>query len=191
MQNLTNQRAFRQRKENYIQTLENKVLNLEMLYTFAQNEIEALKQKVVMLEKKIDSSRSSKNRGIVGSAMYQAIVDNQTSFYVVDEQKNKVISCIAIMNNVSRMLNIYNSLTTSSNAIYIRTDNKVHDTKSYTPITVTPVQLNQLLIGNNLSLSVQLTPNVNLAYIFIQIQLNLMKLFKNRTSFVSQILSVS
>ena len=99
-----------------------------MLYTFAQNEIEALKQKVVMLEKKIDSSRSSKNRGIVGSAMYQAIVDNQTSFYVVDEQKNKVISCIAIMNNV-RMLNIYNLLTTSSNAIYIRTDNQtVHDT---------------------------------------------------------------
>ena len=145
-----------------------------MLYTFAQNEIEALKQKVVMLEKKIDSSRSSKNGGIEGSAMYQAIVDNQTSIYVADEQKNKDGSCNVIMNNVSRMLNIYtNSLTTSSNAIYIRTDNQVHDTKSYTPITVTPVQLNQLLIGNNLSLSVQLSSKRNFSLYSYTIQLNL------------------
>jgi hypothetical protein len=97
-----------------------------MLYSSAQNEIEALKEKVAMLEKKLASSRSAKNGNIVGSAMYQAIIDNQISIYTAGEHKDKD----EVIMNVSRMLNIYNLLTTSSNVIYIRTDNQtVHDIK--------------------------------------------------------------
>ena len=126
-----------------------------MLYSSAQNEIEALKEKVAMLEKKLASSRSTRNGGIVGSAMYQAIIDNQNPIYTADGQKNKDGSCDDIMNDVSH-ININNSLTTSSNAIYIRTDNQQFTTpndrnlSSYTPMTV---QLNQLK-ENDLSLSV-------------------------------------
>jgi hypothetical protein len=127
-----------------------------MLYSSAQNEIEALKEKVAMLEKKLASSRSAKNGNIVGSAMYQAIIDNQTSIYTADEHKDKD----DVIMNVSRMLNIYNLLTTSSNSICIRTDNQQFTTSSDRnlpsyPVTVTSVQLNQLK-ENDMSLSVQL-----------------------------------
>ena len=51
MQNLTNQRAFRQRRENYIRSLENKAATLEILYAQARDEIKALKEQLTSLGK--------------------------------------------------------------------------------------------------------------------------------------------
>ncbi|CAB4380652.1 unnamed protein product [Rhizophagus irregularis] len=57
VQNLTNQRAFRQRKENYIRNLELRALDLEVLYNSAQDEIKTLNDRIAMLEKRLTSSR--------------------------------------------------------------------------------------------------------------------------------------
>src|ERR1051325_5971426 len=97
-----------------------------MLYSAAQDEIKALREKVTVLEKKLASANSVKNGGIVGSAMYHAIIDNPTTIYAADEPKSKDGSC-DIMNDMSDVshISIGNSLTssTSSNAaIYIRDD---------------------------------------------------------------------
>jgi hypothetical protein len=51
MQNLTNQRAFRQRRENYIRSLENKAATLEILYAQAREEIKTLKEQLASLGK--------------------------------------------------------------------------------------------------------------------------------------------
>ncbi|RIA84316.1 hypothetical protein C1645_784375 [Glomus cerebriforme] len=56
VQNLTNRKAFRQRKDNYARTLEIRTSDLEMLYNSAQNEIKSLKDRIMLLEKKLTSS---------------------------------------------------------------------------------------------------------------------------------------
>ncbi|CAB4380655.1 unnamed protein product [Rhizophagus irregularis] len=109
VQNLTNQRAFRQRKENYIRSLELRASDLEMLYNSARDEIKTLNDRIAMLEKRLTSSRlirsdaikNVNNRdpnthygGIVNSAMYQAIIDNHT---IYDENKDG--PCDVIMND--------------------------------------------------------------------------------------------
>ncbi|KAG9299401.1 hypothetical protein G9A89_014050 [Geosiphon pyriformis] len=53
IQNLTNQRAFRQRRENYVRTLESKATNLEYLYAQAQEEIKTLKKQLGLLKKQL------------------------------------------------------------------------------------------------------------------------------------------
>ncbi|GBB87324.1 hypothetical protein RclHR1_13770002 [Rhizophagus clarus] len=150
VQNLTNQRAFRQRKENYIRNLEIKASQLEMLYNSAQNEIKTLNDRITILEKRLASSRSIRSEaiknvnnrdpnthygGIVDSAIYQAIMDNHT---IYDENKDG--PCDVIMNDVSQIDlndNINNSLassttrtSSSSNAIYIRASNDYPTTTS-------------------------------------------------------------
>jgi len=106
IQNLTNQRAFRLRKENYVKNLEIKASRLEVLYNSAQDEIKSLSNRIALLEKKLASSRlmrneSIKNRdpnthygGILNSAVYQAIIDNHT---IYDENKDG--PCDVIMND--------------------------------------------------------------------------------------------
>ncbi|PKY54392.1 hypothetical protein RhiirA4_501345 [Rhizophagus irregularis] len=157
VQNLTNQRAFRQRKENYIRSLELRASDLEMLYNSARDEIKTLNDRIAMLEKRLASSRlirsdaikNVNNRdpnthygGIVNSAMYQAIIDNHT---IYDENKDG--PCDVIMNDVSQIDlndNINNSLTSSlrsspsSNAIYIRASN------DYSTTTSNDISLQQL-----------------------------------------------
>ncbi|CAG8574893.1 6645_t:CDS:2 [Funneliformis caledonium] len=53
IQNLINQRAFRQRREYYIRNLETKASEYEELFKGAQEEIESLKEKVALLEKQV------------------------------------------------------------------------------------------------------------------------------------------
>jgi hypothetical protein len=117
-----------------------------MLYNSAQNEIKTLTDRIMMLEKRLTSSRSLRSEaiknvnnrehygGIVSSAMYQAIIDNHT---IYDENKDG--PCDVIMNDVSQIDlndNINNSLTSptrtssSSNAIYIRASNDYSTTTS-------------------------------------------------------------
>src|SRR5580698_9479831 len=86
MQKLNNnQSVSRQRKENYVKSLEMKATNLEMLYNSAQDEIKTLKNRIVMLEKKPASSESIRIKnannnpnsyygGIANSAIFRAIV---------------------------------------------------------------------------------------------------------------------
>ncbi|CAB4397661.1 unnamed protein product [Rhizophagus irregularis] len=54
IQNLNNQRAFRQRRETYIHTLENKASKFEGLLKVARNELESLKERVALLEEQVD-----------------------------------------------------------------------------------------------------------------------------------------
>ncbi|CAJ0642901.1 355_t:CDS:2 [Entrophospora sp. SA101] len=58
IQNLTNQRAFRQRRETYRKTLETKNAELEAKLNEAKIEIESLRKKVASLEKQIGSANS-------------------------------------------------------------------------------------------------------------------------------------
>nr|CAG8531969.1 9269_t:CDS:2 [Entrophospora candida] len=58
IQNLTNQRAFRQRRETYRKTLETKNTELEAKLNEAKIEIESLRKKVASLEKQIGSANS-------------------------------------------------------------------------------------------------------------------------------------
>ncbi|RIA80685.1 hypothetical protein C1645_792069 [Glomus cerebriforme] len=101
VQNLTNQRAFRQRKATYIRTLEIKASNLEMLYNSAQNEIKSLNDRIVMLEKKLASSRSIRNEAIKNSnnrdpnTHYGGIIGS--TMYIYDENKDE--SCDVNMND--------------------------------------------------------------------------------------------
>ncbi|CAI2176279.1 15755_t:CDS:2 [Funneliformis geosporum] len=53
IQNLINQRAFRQRREFYIRSLETRASEYEELFKDAQEEIESLKEKVALLEKQV------------------------------------------------------------------------------------------------------------------------------------------
>ncbi|EXX75474.1 hypothetical protein RirG_041560 [Rhizophagus irregularis DAOM 197198w] len=148
VQNLTNQRTFRQSKKNYIRSLELRTSNLEVLYTSAKNEIKTLNDRIAMLEKRLASSRLIRSEaiknvdnrdpnthygGIVNLAMYQTIIDNHT---IYDENKDG--PCDVIMNDVSQIdLNdINNSFTSSlrtassSNAIYICASNDYSTTTS-------------------------------------------------------------
>ncbi|CAG8630958.1 867_t:CDS:2 [Funneliformis mosseae] len=146
IQNLANQRAFRQRRDNYVKNLESKVLDLERQHSSAQNEIKNLRDEVEMLRKKLDSSRSTRNEamknadnrdsgtrygGIVGSAMYQAIIEDSQN------------ECDAIMNDVNQ----------TPNGIYIHQPTISYNEQQpqYNQIKVVR-QLNQLK-ENKLSLS--------------------------------------
>ncbi|GBC05195.1 hypothetical protein RclHR1_00610007 [Rhizophagus clarus] len=100
-QKLTNQRKFRQRKENYIRDLEIKSSNLEMFYNSAQTEIKNLNDRIEILEKRLASVRNEaiNNKDpntyygeIVDLAMYQAKMDNLTI-------ENEGRSCGVIMND--------------------------------------------------------------------------------------------
>ncbi|CAI2184241.1 14336_t:CDS:2 [Funneliformis geosporum] len=151
IQNLANQRAFRQRRENYTKNLESKVSDLERLYNAAQNEIKSLRDEVEMLRKKLDSSRSTRNEsmknanirdsdtrygGIVGSAMYQAIIEDSQN------------ECDAIMNDVNQ----------TPNGIYIHqpTISYSEQQPQFNQIKVVR-QLNQFK-ENNLSLTYKRKP---------------------------------
>ncbi|CAB4379966.1 unnamed protein product [Rhizophagus irregularis] len=148
VQNLTNQRTFRQSKKNYIRSLELRTSNLEVLYTSAKNEIKTLNDRIAMLEKRLASSRlirseaiknvnnrdpNTRYGGIVNLAMYQTIIDNHT---IYDENKDG--PCDVIMNDVSQIdLNDINNSFTSSlrtassfNAIYICASNDYSTTTS-------------------------------------------------------------
>ncbi|GET04952.1 PAP1-domain-containing protein [Rhizophagus clarus] len=135
VQNLTNQRAFRQRKENYIRNLEIKASQLEMLYNSAQNEIKTLNDRITILEKRLASSRSIRSEaiknvnnrdpnthygGIVDSAIYQAIMDNHT---IYDENKDG--PCDVIMNDqISKDSDLFcDPITTSDERIWIASTN--------------------------------------------------------------------
>ncbi|GBC20386.2 hypothetical protein GLOIN_2v1580086 [Rhizophagus irregularis DAOM 181602=DAOM 197198] len=124
VQNLTNQRTFRQSKKNYIRSLELRTSNLEVLYTSAKNEIKTLNDRIAMLEKRLASSRLIRSEaiknvdnrdpnthygGIVNLAMYQTIIDNHT---IYDENKDG--PCDVIMNDQMRV-----PITTSDERIWI------------------------------------------------------------------------
>ncbi|RIA85119.1 hypothetical protein C1645_387920 [Glomus cerebriforme] len=54
IQNLTNQRAFRQRRETYIRSLESKASRFEGLLKVARNEVDSLKERVALLEVQVE-----------------------------------------------------------------------------------------------------------------------------------------
>ncbi|CAG8569179.1 2290_t:CDS:2 [Ambispora gerdemannii] len=64
IQNLTNQRAFRQRRENYIRTIESRASTLEYLYSQAQEEIKSLKEQLGSMRKQLFEGDS---RNVCGS----------------------------------------------------------------------------------------------------------------------------
>jgi hypothetical protein len=103
MQNLTNQRAFRQRRENYIRSLENKAATLEFLYAQAQEEIKSLKEQLV--GKRLSGSDTSIcSPGLNGETMetqfgqkmcsksLDSCCDVDRSMYAVAEMQNHDLS---------------------------------------------------------------------------------------------------
>ncbi|CAI2192769.1 4638_t:CDS:2, partial [Funneliformis geosporum] len=59
IQNLTNQRAFRRRKEDYVRTLETKANTYEILYTEAQSHIKSLRERLSLLQRRLDKTQTS------------------------------------------------------------------------------------------------------------------------------------
>ncbi|CAG8580595.1 16338_t:CDS:2 [Funneliformis caledonium] len=59
IQNLTNQRAFRRRKEDYVRTLETKATTYEILYTEAQSHIKSLRERLALLQRRLDKTQES------------------------------------------------------------------------------------------------------------------------------------
>ena len=50
---MTNQRAFRRRREDYVRTLETKASTYELLYADAQRDIKMLRERLALLEKRL------------------------------------------------------------------------------------------------------------------------------------------
>jgi len=83
IQNLTNQRAFRRRREDYVRTLENKSATYELLYAEAQNDIKMLRDRLVSLEKRLAKVQENNDkRGVNGScntSIYRSIDNNDNT----------------------------------------------------------------------------------------------------------------
>jgi len=58
---LTNQRAFRRRRQDYVRTLENKATTYEMLYVEAQNDIKILRERLALLERRLVKAQENQN----------------------------------------------------------------------------------------------------------------------------------
>ncbi|RIA98972.1 hypothetical protein C1645_748192 [Glomus cerebriforme] len=63
IQNLTNQRAFRRRREDYVRTLEQKATTYEILYNEAQNNVKMLREKLTSLERRLAKAQENKCGG--------------------------------------------------------------------------------------------------------------------------------
>ncbi|KAF0399949.1 kinase-like protein [Gigaspora margarita] len=89
MRNLTNQRAFRERRENYLRSLEIKVEKYEKAYAEQQNEIRLLKEEAAILKQRlslfesygfnsdfsITSSDDSKNLSPLSKNIYDLMIN--------------------------------------------------------------------------------------------------------------------
>ncbi|CAG8821758.1 4559_t:CDS:1, partial [Dentiscutata erythropus] len=75
--NLVNQRAFRERKKNYVHDLETRASKFETMYNESQSEIKSLKERVALLEKLIASSNINDDS------------DGRDNIYVVEDNSNE------------------------------------------------------------------------------------------------------
>ncbi|CAB5371201.1 unnamed protein product [Rhizophagus irregularis] len=73
IQNLTNQRAFRRRREDYVRTLENKATTYEILYNEAQNDIKLLRDRLNLLERRLANAQTQGNQNdkLCNTSVYQ------------------------------------------------------------------------------------------------------------------------
>jgi len=73
IQNLTNQRAFRRRREDYVRTLETKATTYEMLYNEAQNDIKILRDRLTLLERRLAKAQTQGNQNdkLCNTSVYQ------------------------------------------------------------------------------------------------------------------------
>ncbi|GES79821.1 b-zip transcription factor [Rhizophagus clarus] len=73
IQNLTNQRAFRRRREDYVRTLETKAATYELLYNEAQNDIKMLRDRLTLLERRLNKAQTQGNQNdkLCNTSVYQ------------------------------------------------------------------------------------------------------------------------
>lgn len=70
---MTNQRAFRRRREDYVRTLEHKVTTYEVLYNEAQNDIKVLRDRLTLLERRLANAQTQGNQNdkLCNTSVYQ------------------------------------------------------------------------------------------------------------------------
>ncbi|RIA89395.1 hypothetical protein C1645_200517 [Glomus cerebriforme] len=61
IENLKRQRAFRKRREDYVRSLETKAENFELLYADTQKNIKMLREKLVLLERRLAKAQRNHN----------------------------------------------------------------------------------------------------------------------------------
>ncbi|GBB93814.1 hypothetical protein RclHR1_22350002 [Rhizophagus clarus] len=108
IQNLNNQRAFRQRRETYIRSLETKATKFEELLKVARNELENLKERVALLEEQVDiEERINICNGVSDLQMVPAVTDEniRTHNIVHNDNGNSFNDNSNNVNNVNDNLN--------------------------------------------------------------------------------------
>jgi hypothetical protein len=99
IQNLTNQRAFRQRRENYIRNLEHKAQNLEILYAQAQEEIKSLKEQLGVCKKQFPEC----SRNVCGNGPVEITVESMEQHQNASNKLNKS-SCRGGAGDISQQI---------------------------------------------------------------------------------------
>ncbi|CAG8657552.1 181_t:CDS:2 [Ambispora leptoticha] len=98
IQNLTNQRAFRQRRENYIRNLETKATTLEYLYSQAQEEIKNLKEQLGSMRKQLfeGDSRNVCGGGALSNSNSPSLNDSSSSMMDHCPHNNPTDTCCGV-----------------------------------------------------------------------------------------------